>query len=61
MHRIIIRNYTKYIPSKNKTWTYKQGYYLISNKKNRSNVATNLNNSIKEFYNYKYKYRIYNK
>ena len=29
MNRIIVRNFSKYIPSKNKTWCYRKGFYKV--------------------------------
>ena len=61
MYRIIIRNlsierHVNYIPSKNKTWTYKNGYYKNYQEK-KSFVSENLRGNIKNFYDNKYIYR----
>ena len=29
MNRSVVRNFTKYIPSKNKTWCYRKGFYKV--------------------------------
>ena len=47
MYKLLLRNYSKqispkYIPSKNKTWCYKKGYYQIPDKKKVSHVSKNL-------------------
>ena len=68
MYRIIFRNlstverHRNYIPSKNKTWTYKKGYYKnndINNyKKKKTFFSNNLQENIKNFYGNKYRYRL---
>ena len=65
MYRSVIRNFSVkskniYIPSKNKTWTYKNGYYKNNIKINRTSkkisfVSENLPDNIKHFYDNKYK------
>lgn len=64
MYKLLVRNYSKqispkYIPSKNKTWSYKKGYYQIPDKKNPdkkiSHVSKNLNKSIINYYDNIYK------
>ncbi len=62
MYQLLSRNYSKipsskYIPSKNKTWCYKKGYYKTNNA-NRSYVSKNLSKSIQNYYNNKYIYRL---
>ena len=62
MYNLLIRNYTQYIPSKNKTWLYKKGYYQIPSIRNRmkkSYISDNLSPSIKKYYYTKYKYRVF--